>query len=181
MENVAQLIEEVGQQSRAAAFVRAAHADLIGEDEDFLADIIEGETDLRPTIAALLNAREVEIASVAGTRAAMDALIKRRDEEVRRREARVERIDRELRRALQTVGLKRIELDADEDGYAGGVRLRTTPGRVEIAAPIDELPSAYVRIIETKKADKAALKKALAAGEQIVGVSIIKEDAVQVF
>lgn len=179
MSDVNDLIDDLHDEAVTAAAIAAESADLIREDKDFLADIIEGETDLRPVAARLLVAREADAAAADAMEAELAALIKRRGEERDRRLARIKTIDRALTHALQTAGIRRLELNAG-DGYVGRVRLQTTPGALRVSTPVDDLPEEFVRVKESRSPDLYALRAALEDGREIDGVEIVQRQTVRV-
>lgn len=126
--------------------------DVIGDDEDAIADAIEGETNLREAIADVLE-RILELeAHEEAISLRVKALIERRS----RFSMQAERMRTALSVAMATAGIKKLELpDAT-------VSLRAVPQSV-VANEEADIPSEFWKA-QPPKLDKAALLKALKSG-----------------
>jgi hypothetical protein len=146
--------------------LRAAHASLIeahpeiAEDDDFLADIIEGETDANAIMERLVIERREALANSE----AMDKLANDYAQISDRWTMRAEARRKLMGLVLDATGLRKMSTPA------GTVSM--SPGRVSLALADDFTPpQGYARTrIEP---DKAAIKAALEAGEVMQGASLV--------
>lgn len=146
--------------------LRAAHAALIeaqpqlAEDDDFLADVIEGETDAPEIMQRLV----IERAEALAHAQAMDILSESFSIISDKWQQRAENRRKLMGLVLDAVGLRKMVT------AAGTVSV--SPGRVSLALADDFTPpQGYSRAkIEP---DKAAIKAALEAGETMPGASLV--------
>ena len=146
--------------------LRAAHAALIeahpdlATDDDFLSDVIEGETDAPAIMERLVIERREAMANGE----AMDRLAEDYAKLSDRWTARAESRRRLMGLVLDATGLRKMSTPA------GTVSM--SPGRVSLALADDFTPpQGYARTrIEP---DKAAIKAALEAGETMPGASLV--------
>jgi len=146
--------------------LRAAHAALIeahpeiAEDDAFLADIIEGETDAPAIMERLVIERREALANGE----AMDRLANDYAQISDRWTMRAENRRKLMGLVLDATGLRKMATPA------GTVSM--SPGRVSLALADDFTPpQGYARIkIEP---DKAAIKADLEAGETMLGASLV--------
>lgn len=133
----------------------AAYPEL-AEDEDLRADMFEAETDLHPLIERL-----VKMKLDADT---MAAAIKARKQDISERQARFER-KAEAAKSL----IKSVMVAADIPKVTlPDATVSVTSARVIVEIDdLDAIPQGYAKF--EKRADKAALKAALEAGEEIPG------------
>lgn len=146
--------------------LRAAHAALIeahpdlATDDDFLSDVIEGETDAPAIMERLIIERRESIANGE----AMDKLANDYAALSDRWTARAEARRKLMGLVLDATGLRKMQTPAGT--------VSVSPGRVSLALADDFTPpQGYARIkIEP---DKAAIKAALEAGETMPGASLV--------
>jgi hypothetical protein len=146
--------------------LRAAHAALIeahpelAEDDDFLADVIEGETNA----PAIMERLVIERAEALANGEAMDKLANSYAAISDKWTARAESRRKLMGLVLDAVGLRKMVTPA------GTVSM--SPGRVSLSLADDFTPpQGYAR---TKiEPDKAAIKKALEAGETMPGAALV--------
>lgn len=146
--------------------LRAAHAALIeahpdlATDDDFLADVIEGETDAPAIMERLVIERREALANGE----AMDKLANDYAALSDRWTMRAEARRRLMGLVLDAVGLRKMSTPAGT--------VSVSPGRVSLALADDFTPpQGYAR---TKiEPDKAAIKAALEAGEVMQGASLV--------
>jgi len=146
--------------------LRAAHAALIeahpeiAEDDAFLADIIEGETDAN----AIMERLVIERAEAIANGEAMDALAEKYTQISDRWTMRAENRRKLMGLVLDATGLRKMVTPAGT--------VSVSPGRVSLSLADDfSPPQGYARTrIEP---DKAAIKAALEAGETMPGASLV--------
>lgn len=146
--------------------LRAAHAALIeahpdlATDDDFLSDVIEGETDAPAIMERLIIERRESIANGE----AMDKLANDYAALSDRWTARAEARRKLMGLVLDATGLRKMQTPAGT--------VSVSPGRVSLALADDFTPpQGYAR---TKiEPDKAAIKAALEAGETMPGASLV--------
>jgi hypothetical protein len=146
--------------------LRAAHAALIeahpeiAEDDAFLADIIEGETDA----PAIMERLVIERTEALANSAAMDALAEKYTQISDRWTMRAESRRKLMGLVLDAVGMRKMQTPAGT--------VSVSPGRVSLALADDFVPpQGYARTrIEP---DKAAIKAALEAGETMPGAELV--------
>jgi hypothetical protein len=146
--------------------LRAAHAALIeahpdlATDDDFLADVIEGETDAPAIMERLVIERREAMANGE----AMDKLAEDYAKLSDRWTMRAESRRKLMGLVLDATGLRKMSTPAGT--------VSVSPGRVSLALADDfTAPQGYAR---TKvEPDKAAIKAALEAGETMPGASLV--------
>jgi hypothetical protein len=146
--------------------LRAAHAALVeahpdlATDDDFLSDVIEGETDAPAIMERLVIERREAMANGE----AMDKLAEDYAKLSDRWTMRAESRRKLMGVVMDAVGLRKMQTPA------GTVSM--SPGRVSLALADDFTPpQGYARTrIEP---DKAAIKAALEAGETMPGASLV--------
>lgn len=137
----------------------AAYPEL-AEDEEFRADVIEGETDLNDIIAKAVSYH-------ADAKTMVEA-IKSRQADLEERRARFERRSDAMRELIKGLmeAARRPNLTLPE------ATLGISAGRDSVQIDdVDALPQGYYRV--KKEPDKTAIKKAFGAGETIPGASIV--------
>ena len=155
------------------SFIAAMSArlrELCGDDDDLLADMIEGETDAMELADRLIAAMQEAEALANAVRAQIDPLVLRHC----RIDARADAIRRQLLPLLDAMGLKKIERPrATVSRRAGSVSVRITD---EASVPRQ---LCVAKLIETP--DKKAIKAQLEAGETVPGAELVRgEDGVTV-
>lgn len=132
---------------QAAAVLRDHLKAIAGDDEQLLADMMEGETELRPLIVRLAESLVVDDAQVAASKAAAARVADR----AIRVEKRMEEKRAAIFSAMQIAGLRKFETPV------GTLSIKTVPSKVVVT---DEslIPSAYF-----EKQDPTLSKKLLAA------------------
>jgi len=151
---------------QSLAQLRAAYAALIeaqpqlAEDDDFLADVIEGETDAPEIMQRLVIERAEALAHAQAMEMLSESFSIISDKWTQRAENR----RKLMGLVLDAVGLRKMVT------AAGTVSV--SPGRVSLALADDfSPPQGYARTrIEP---DKAAIKAALEAGEVMQGASLV--------
>lgn len=136
-----------------AAAIRAE----FGEDDELVADVLEGETDFADVIGTLIEA-DAEAKAFAAACRELERSYRARAASYA---ARSEAIAGRIHQLLQSAGLRRFE------HAAGSVSIRPTPRRVIVSAEPDDLPPEFQRL--KVEADKVALKAALEDGREIPG------------
>jgi len=128
----------------------------LAEDDQALADTLDGETDAIDVIARFIREGREDEAMAA----ALDAMMKDMGERKQRIKARAERRRGIALSLMQAVGERKIE----RPDFTASVR--SVPPKVEIT---DEaaLPDALCKV--TRSPDKAAIKQAIEAGEDVPG------------
>lgn len=140
----------------------------LSEDESLRADVLDAETDFNRLIDSLvkrkLDAREM----AAGAKA--------RKQEVGERQSRFERqeegYDRLIKGLMQFADMQKVVLPEATVSI-------TKPRTVVEITDLDAIPQGYAKF--EKRADKAAIKAALEAGEQIPGAALgLSDDGLMV-
>lgn len=151
---------DLSKEIEAAKILRAQIADLAAGDEDFIRDVIEGETNLREIIAGLVASEAEDLAVIEG----LDALGKRLDDRKDRIKARVA-----TRRALIASGMEIGAIDKLETP-AGTVSVKTVPPSMRVIEEAD-IPARFWKP-QPPKLDKKELLAALKAKEPIPGAEL---------
>jgi len=133
------------------ARVREAIQAAAPDDEQLLADMLEGETDLYVIAARLLDLIENDESLVAGLREQIDARARRR----RRFDARIEASRHAITVLLDAAGLDRLALPE------ATLTRRMLPPTVEARDP-EAVPDEYCKLV--KKPDLPLIKTAFAVG-----------------
>ena len=154
------VMRDIRREIEAATILREQIATLAGGDEDFVRDVIEGETDLHEIMAALVADDAVDAALVAGMKAVAEGLAVRKD----RIEKRIE-----VRRALIASGLEIAGLPKLETP-AGTASVKPVPPKV-IVTDESLIPAAFWKASDPKL-DKKALAAALKDKREIAGATL---------
>jgi len=133
----------------AAKTLLAQLADIIGDDKEFAADVVEAETSLNEAIDAVVQRLVDDVAAVKGLETMIADFARRKD----RIAARIDNMRTALCVALEQSGKKKIEHPAVT------LSLRSVPASVQVTEE-SAIPSAYWKTPEPKL-DKQALLKAL--------------------
>lgn len=149
--------------------VKATVADLLAaypelaEDEALRLDMIEGETDLHTIVSRALDVRQEAETMVEA--------IKARAENLAARKARYERQSEAMRKLIKSVmeAAHADKLVLPEASLSIG-KAREAVNVLDVMA----LPQGYFKT--ERKADKTAIKAALAAGEAIPGAELVLGD-----
>lgn len=146
--------------------LRAAHAALIeahpalADDDDFLADVVEGQTDANAIMERLVIERRDALAHA-------ETMEKLAEDYANRAEVWVARADAKRKLmglVLDAVGLRRMVTSAGT--------VSVSPGRVSVALDADfEPPQGYQKV--RVDPDKTAIKAALEAGETMPGARLV--------
>jgi Siphovirus Gp157 len=152
---------DLSRQAQAVQQLLAALKDIIGEDEDFAADVIEGQTDFVEIVNLLIAQEGEDTAMINGIQDYIDKLTHR----ALNINARIERRRNALLSAFQTAGIKGSLRCA-----LGTVGLRSTPQK---AIPTDEklIPNEFWKPRDPTL-DKKALLAALKDGRTIPGAML---------
>jgi hypothetical protein len=140
--------------------LRAAFPE-IGDDEQLLLDMLEGETDYIRVVDHLINYRQEAVERIAGINARKDELAIRKG----RFEGRIERVDGMLMEIMQAANLRKLPTDEVT------IAVVKKPDRVEVVN-LDAIPQGYFRLEKT--ADKRAILNALKEGEMIPGTELVQ-------
>jgi hypothetical protein len=148
------------RETRAAKTLLAQLADIIGDDQQAAADLVEGETSLNEAIDAAVQKLVEDTAAVRGLKSMIEDLTRRQV----RLEERIKNFRTALSVALEQAGRKSVEHPAVT------ISLRAVAASVAIT---DEaaVPSRFWKAGEPRL-DKHALLEALKAKELIPGVSL---------
>lgn len=144
----------------AAKILRANFADIIGDDEEFAADMIEGETNLNEVIGKVVEQIAADTAAVVG----MDEFIQRMDGRRDRHKKRIEMLKEALLVGLQQSGRKSFP------HALATLSLRNVPPKAEIT---DEsaIPAKFWKP-KDPVLDKKAVLDALKAKEPMTGAKL---------
>lgn len=152
-------IRELKSESLAAEALLANLADIIGDDEDARADIIEGETSLTEIIGRLVT----RLAEIDGLTEGIDVQVKKAQARKTRLKEQAEFVRVAIGSAMEQAGLKRVET------ALGTVSQRKIPPKALITEEAD-LPSAFLK---TKVSpDLKAILDALKAGDSVPGATL---------
>jgi hypothetical protein len=153
--------QDLTRQAQAVQQLLAACRDIIGEDDEFAADVIEGQTDFVEIVNTLVGQDSLDKTLIEGIGAHIKDMTARKARLATRRERRREA----LTKAFQTAGVKgalRCPL--------GTVGLNATPAKV---IPTDEkLIPAEFWTQPAPELDKKALAAALKSGRDIPGATL---------
>lgn len=149
-----------------AQFVKAEIAKLIAaypdlaEDEALRADMIDGETNATRIVERALSERQ-DAETMAGA-------IRERETDLAARRSRFERKSEAMKSLIRSV-MKAARLDRMQLPEA---TLSLTSPRQSVGIEnVDDLPQGYFRV--KREADKAAIKQALEAGQQVPGAFLV--------
>lgn len=131
----------------------------LAEDETLRADMLEGATNIKDVLAAVVD-------TMQSAKSMRDA-IKARTKELSERAARFDRREEAMRvlaeRIMRVADLRKVEL------FDATLSIRATPQAVVITAE-EDLPDSFWRV--TKSPDKTAIKEALKAGQFVPGACL---------
>jgi len=148
------------REAQAARDLLAAHKDIIGEDEAFAMDVVEGQTSLVEVVNQLLAEEAEDDAHIEAIRIQIDKLSKR----ALNINARIERRRGALTTALQTAGLKTLRC-----AFAT-VSLRATPQKAIVTSE-ERIPDEFL-VPRDPTIDRKALLAALKEGRKIPGAEL---------
>jgi hypothetical protein len=147
-------------ETEAARVLLANLRDIIGDDEEAAATVVEGETDLFETLAAAVE----QIAMDEARAESVASVIKRFSERKSRLEARAERGRAAVAVAMDMVGIKKADLPH------AVLTVKATPPKA-IVTDEAAIPSRFWKPSDPKL-DKKAVLDALRAGEKIDGAEL---------
>lgn len=150
---------DVAYTARAIDAMLAAYPELMDDDE-LRADSLEAETPLPELMSRLVRWRQEELASIAGLDAYLEELGLRRARKMRR----VDGLKGLMLKLMASAKLPSLVLPEATIGVSAG---RNTVSIVDI----DALPQGY--FTTTRHADKAAIKRALEANEDVPGAALV--------
>lgn len=151
---------ELTREIEAAKILREQIADIAQGDEEFIRDTIEGETNVRELIAALVAHEAEDLAVLEG----ISDLIKKLRDRCARLEGRIN-----TRRALIASGMEISAIDKLETP-AGTVSVKNVPPSVRVIEEADIPPRFWKP--QAPKLDKKELLAALKAKEIIPGAEL---------
>lgn len=132
----------------------------LADDDEFRADVIEGETDLYRLLSKILDEKREADVMVEAIKAREDALKSRRQ----RYENRAEAYRTLIHDLMESAELAKVTLPE--------ATLSITKARQTVAVDnVDELPQGYYSI--EKKPLKSDIKKTLDAGEDVPGARLV--------
>jgi hypothetical protein len=151
---------DLTRQAQAVQQLLAAYRDIIADDEDFAADVIEGQTDFVEIVNAMVAQEGQDAAHVAAIQDYISDLSRR----AQRINARIERRRLALLAAFETAGIKTLRCPLATVG------VRATPAKV---VPTNEalIPDEFWRQPDPVL-DKKALLAALRADRDIPGATL---------
>lgn len=157
-------IHDLREQNEAARVLLATYEDILGEDEQAKADMVEGETDLHEAIRRGL----VRLAEIEALQEGITAFQNRLKARAHRLGEQEKNLRSAILLAMEIASLKRLETDV-----ATVTCKATPPGLVLISEA--EIPAQFWRRAEPtldRRALIAALKEAKEAGEAIPGATL---------
>ena len=128
----------------------------LDEDDPFLIDSLDGESDLKELICKILLAAQETSALADGTDAYCDKIQARSS----RLHERAKSFREAAKWAMQEAGIPKIEAPA----FTASLRAGT---QGVVITNEDDLPDKFVKIETKRKPDKNAIKEALKAGESL--------------
>jgi hypothetical protein len=131
----------------------------LGEDEQLKLDMLEGETGLFEIIRQLLNENEAD----EGIILALEEQIGSRQLRKERAKARIDRRKTAMSQLMDCAQTTKLGLPE------ATLSLRTLQPRPKVV-DVDELPDAFVKISQVRKADNDAIAVAIEGGATIPGV-----------
>lgn len=137
----------------------AAYPEL-AEDDDLRADMFEGETDLEKVVTRCLSDRQDAEAMAVAVKSRIGDLTDR----MRRYERKSAAMRALILGMMEAADLPKLEL------AEATLSLREPVPSVNVI-DIDELPQGFYKI--EKRADKAAIKKSILAGEPVPGAELV--------
>jgi hypothetical protein len=148
------------REAQAARDLIASLKDIIGDDEDFAADVIEGQTSLVEAVNSLIAQEGEDEAHISAINDYQDKLTRR----ALNINARIERRRNALLVALQTAGVKSLRCPL------GTVGVRPTPAKV-ITTDETAIPDEFMKPRDPVL-DKRALLAALKEGRIVPGANL---------
>lgn len=147
-------------ETESARVLIANTRDILGDDQQFIVDVVEGETNLIDAIGAAVE----QVAADEAHAEAVAAIIKRYGERKARLEARAERIRAAIAVAMDHASLKKLELPH------AVLTIKATAPKAIIT---DEaaIPSKFWKPSDPKL-DKKAVLDALKSGETVAGAEL---------
>lgn len=140
----------------------AAHPE-ITEDAEFLADVLEGETDLHKVIEKALTERQEALMMATAIKARMSDL----SERMKRYEAKADTMKGLARDLMLASGLDKLPLPE--------ATLTITKPRLSVEVlDVNDLPQGF--FATERKADKKAIMEAFEAGMKVPGADVVKSD-----
>lgn len=154
---------DLSREIDAAKIIRAQIADLMnGEDADpdLIRDMVEGETNIREILTAMIVNEAADLELLAGVKDRAESLKKRKD-----------RIERRIdtRRALMLTAMQMAEIQKHETPD-GTLSRRKTPAACIVTEEAD-IPAKFWEP-QPPKLSKRAVLEALKAGEAVPGASL---------
>lgn len=135
----------------------------LADDEELKLDTLEGETELFAIASRALEARQSALS--------MAEAIKSRMADLNERKARFEKKSDAMKRLIQSL----MEAAGQDKLVLPEASLSIRSGSESVnVTDLDALPQGYFKI--ERKADKAAIKKAILAGEEIPGAELVLGD-----
>ncbi len=129
------------------------------DDEEFRADVLEGETDLHSIVAKAINERAEASTFAAAIKQRETDLAARRD----RYEQKADAFKSLIKDLMETAQVDKITLPE--------ATISTVKGRTSVdVTDIEALPQGYFKV--ERKADKTAIKAAIEAGNTIPGAEL---------
>lgn len=153
------LAADTAYTSNAIDAMLAAYPELL-EDEQLRADMLEAETDFTALMSRLVRARNERLAFAEGTNGYIKELTERRDRLSRGADG----LKGLMLKLMATASLPRLELPE--------ATLSVSAGRASVSIiDIDALPQGTFTL--ERKADKAAIKAQIEAGEDVPGAALV--------
>lgn len=153
------LAVDVAYTSRAIDDMLAAYPELM-DDEDLRADMLEAETSLPSLMSKLVRARNEREALAEGTNGYIKQLTERRDRLSRSADG----LKGLMLKLMATASLPKLELPE--------ATISVSAGRSSVSiTDIGELPQGT--FTTERKADKAAIKALIEAGEDVPGAAMV--------
>jgi hypothetical protein len=131
----------------------------LGDDEQLKLDMLEGETDLFSIIRQLLNENEAD----EGIILALEEQIGSRQLRKDRAKARIDRRKTAMSQLMDCAQTTKLGLPE------ATLSLRTLQPRPKVV-DVDQLPDAFVKVSQVRKADNDAIAVAIEGGASIPGV-----------
>lgn len=148
------------QEQKAARVLLENYKDVIGDDDEVRADVVEGETDLFETFELIAS----EIADEQAYIEAIGDQIRRLESRKHRKAEKVQRLKTAASSALEMAGKKKLET------AIATLTVKALPAQLIIKNEA-EIPASYWRP-KDPALDRMALKKALKEKQQIPGAEL---------
>lgn len=150
----------IKDEAAAAAVLLANMRDVVGDDEDAVAGLVEGETGLFEAIARAVN----RLAEIDAHVDALTGLVKQYRDRQARLENQSELIRAAIGLAMSMTELKKLELPQ------ATISRKPTPAKAIITEEADVPPTFFVP--QPPKLDKKALLDALKSGQSVPGATL---------